>query len=98
MLGLWKTFYVWCFIDKTNTLEGDKESANACMPHVVSWRVGLDRVLCCKGDAAHRNDGQDAELKILQSQDVVAALSKPDANTEMRARVGTKQSAKHFPI
>lgn len=51
--------------------------------HIISRGVGPDGVLCSKGDAAHGDDGKDAELKVLQSQDVVTALSKPGANTQM---------------
>lgn len=47
------------------------------MSHVVSWGLGPDGVLCGEGDAAHGDDGQDAELKVLQGQDVVAAPPKP---------------------
>lgn len=50
---------------------------HSSMSHVVPRRVGPHRVLCCQGDAAHGDDGQDAELKVLQSQDVMAALAKP---------------------
>lgn len=48
---------------------------------VLGW-VRPDRVLGSKGNAAHRDDRQDAELKILQSQDVVTALSKPGKYTQ----------------
>lgn len=44
---------------------------------MVPRRLRRDRVLGGEGDAAHGDDRQDAELKVLQSQDVVAALPKP---------------------
>lgn len=50
--------------------------------HIVSRRLRPDGVLCSEGDAAHSDDRQDAELKVLQSQDVVAALPKPGTNTQ----------------
>lgn len=53
------------------------------MSHIVLWWLRVDRVLCCEGNAAHSDDRQDAELKILQSQNVVTAPPKPGANPQM---------------
>lgn len=57
------------------------------MSHIVPWRVGPDGVLRGERDAAHRDDRQDAELEVLQSQDVVTALPKPGARTQTHTRV-----------
>lgn len=70
-------------------------NTESVMPHIVLWWVRVDRVLCSEGDAAHSDDRQDAELKILQSQDVVTAPPKPGANTHMYAHVDTKTVHKH---
>lgn len=64
------TFTVW------------QKNTHAVMSHIVLWWVRPDRVLGSEGNAAHSDDRQDAELKILQSQDVVTALSKPGADTQ----------------
>lgn len=44
--------------------------------HVVSWCVGLNRILGRQGDAAHGDDHEDAHLKVAQVQDVVAQAAK----------------------
>lgn len=65
------------------------------MSHIISRWVRPDGVLCSEGDAAHGDDGQDAELEILQSQDVVTALAKPGANTQTHTCVDTWKKTAH---
>lgn len=44
--------------------------------HIVSWCVGLNRILGRQGDAAHGDDHENAHLKVAQVQDVMAQAAK----------------------
>lgn len=52
--------------------------------HIVSWCVGLNRILGRQGDAAHGDDHENAHLKVAQVQDVMAQAAKAVEDGEMR--------------
>ena len=52
--------------------------------HIVARRVSLNRVLSSQGDATHRDDQQDAHLKVPQVHHIVAETSDPAKHTITR--------------
>lgn len=68
---------------------------HSTMSHVVLWRLRPDGVLCGERDAAQSDDGQDAELKVLQRQDVVTAFAKPAAKDTHRSRKNGRERKKY---